>query len=74
MHKTCHIRPAEASYGAGTFARCTTFLAMSCQGYPNMKTGVFELWKDAHFGRSEDQPLIFAILLVLIAITLYFLI
>ena len=39
-----------------------------------MKTGVFEHWKDVHFGRPEDQPLIFALLLVLIAITLYFLI
>ena len=28
-------------------------------------------WRDAHFGRPEDQPLIFAIVLVLIAITLY---
>jgi hypothetical protein len=36
-----------------------------------MKTGAFEHWKDAHFGRPEDQPLIFALLLVLIAITLY---
>jgi hypothetical protein len=36
----------------------------------NMKTGVFERWLE-RFGRSEDQPLIFALLLVLIAITLY---
>ena len=36
-----------------------------------MKIGVFERWGDAHFGRPEDQPLIFALLLVLIAITLY---
>ena len=28
-------------------------------------------WKDAHFGRPEDQPVIFALLIVLIAITLY---
>lgn len=28
-------------------------------------------WTEAHFGRPEDQPLIFALLLVLIAITLY---
>jgi hypothetical protein len=28
-------------------------------------------WKDAHFGRPEDQPIIFALLVVLIAITLF---
>jgi hypothetical protein len=28
-------------------------------------------WSSAHFGRSEDQPLILALLIVLIAITLY---
>lgn len=28
-------------------------------------------WKGAYFGRPEDQPLIFALLLVLIATTLY---
>jgi hypothetical protein len=39
---------------------------------PAMKLGVFERWKDAHFGREEDQPLIFALLFVLIALTLYF--
>jgi hypothetical protein len=39
---------------------------------PSMKTGVFEHWKDAHFGRPEDQPLIFAVLIVLIALTLWF--
>jgi hypothetical protein len=37
-----------------------------------MKTGVFELWKDAHFGKPEDQPLILALLIILIALTLYF--
>jgi hypothetical protein len=36
-----------------------------------MKTGVFEHWRDPQFGRPEDQPLIFAVILVLIAITLY---
>ena len=39
-----------------------------------MKTVMFGRWRDAHFGRPEDQPLIFALLLVLIAITLYLLI
>jgi len=28
-------------------------------------------WRREHFGRSEDQPLFFALLLVLIAITIY---
>jgi hypothetical protein len=28
-------------------------------------------WTEAYFGKPEDQPLIFALLLVLIAITLY---
>jgi hypothetical protein len=28
-------------------------------------------WTGAYFGRPEDQPLILALLLVLIAITLY---
>jgi hypothetical protein len=37
-----------------------------------MQPGVFERWKDVHIGREEDQPLIFAILFVLIALTLYF--
>ena len=37
-----------------------------------MKPGVFERWKDVRIGREEDQPLVFAILFVLIALTLYF--
>jgi hypothetical protein len=28
-------------------------------------------WKDFHLGRPEDQPVIFALLILLIAITLY---
>jgi hypothetical protein len=28
-------------------------------------------WNEAHLGRPEDQPLILALLFVLIAITLY---
>jgi|tagenome__1003787_1003787.scaffolds.fasta_scaffold9445406_2 hypothetical protein len=28
-------------------------------------------WNEAHFGRPEDQPLILALVFVLIAITLY---
>jgi hypothetical protein len=36
-----------------------------------MRTGVFERWKDVQLGRSEDQPVIFALLIVLIAVTLY---
>jgi hypothetical protein len=35
-----------------------------------MKTG--EHWKDAQIGRPEDQPLILALLIVLIALTLFF--
>jgi hypothetical protein len=35
-----------------------------------MQKGVFDWWM-ARFGRSEDQPLILALLIVLIAITLY---
>jgi len=35
----------------------------------NMEKGVFDWWRN-RFGRSEDQPLIF-VLLVFIAITLY---
>jgi hypothetical protein len=35
-----------------------------------MQTGKSGRWTDAHFGRPEDQPLILAILLVLIAIML----
>jgi hypothetical protein len=38
-----------------------------------MDTGLFGRWDGAYFGRPEDQPLIFAVLLVLIAITLYLL-
>jgi hypothetical protein len=38
-----------------------------------MDSGMFGRWNDAQFGRPEDQPLIFAVLLVLIAITLYLL-
>jgi len=36
-----------------------------------MHTGIFGRWDGPHIGRSEDQPLIFAVLIVLIAITLY---
>jgi len=35
-----------------------------------MYIGVFDWWRE-HFGRTEDQPVIFALVLVLIAITLY---
>ncbi len=35
-----------------------------------MQTGKSGRWGDAHFGRPEDQPLILAVILVLIAITL----
>jgi hypothetical protein len=37
---------------------------------PAMYIGVFDWWRE-HFGRAEDQPLILALVLVLIAITLY---
>jgi hypothetical protein len=37
-----------------------------------MKTNVFGRWGDAHIGRPEDQPLVLALVLVSIAITLYF--
>jgi hypothetical protein len=37
-----------------------------------MKTGVFERWKDAQIGKPEDQPLILALLIIPIALTLYF--
>ena len=40
------------------------------QGDPAMYIGVFDWWRE-HFGRAEDQPVIFALVLVLIAITLY---
>jgi hypothetical protein len=35
-----------------------------------MHTGKSGRWGDAHIGRPEDQPLILAVILVLIAITL----
>jgi len=35
-----------------------------------MYIGVFDWWRE-HFGRAADQPVIFALVLVLIAITLY---
>jgi hypothetical protein len=35
-----------------------------------MQTGTFRRWTDAHIGRPEDQPLVLAVILVLIAITL----
>jgi len=35
-----------------------------------MYIGVFDWWRE-HFGRAEDQPVIFALVLVLIAITLH---
>lgn len=41
-----------------------------------MRTGVFERWNKltgAQLGRPEDQPLIFALLIVLIVLTLWFL-
>jgi hypothetical protein len=42
----------------------------SHQGHPAMYIGVFDWWRE-HFGRPEDQPVILAVVLVLIAITLY---
>jgi len=36
-----------------------------------MQTGIFGRWDEAYFGRPEDQPLITAIIIVLIAVTLY---
>ena len=36
-----------------------------------MDTGIFGRWNESYFGRPEDQPLITAVLLVLIAVTLY---
>jgi hypothetical protein len=36
-----------------------------------MHTGLSGRWRDAQIGRPEDQPLVFAVLLVLIAVTLY---
>jgi hypothetical protein len=36
-----------------------------------METGIFGRWDHAYFGRPDDQPVIFAVLLVLIAVTLY---
>ncbi len=35
-----------------------------------MQTGKSGRWDDAHIGRPEDQPLILAVILVLIAVTL----
>jgi hypothetical protein len=35
-----------------------------------MQTGIFGRWDDAHIGRPEDQPLVLAVILVLIAVTL----
>jgi hypothetical protein len=40
-----------------------------------MRTGGFAGWNaltEAHLGTPEDQPLIFAVLIVLIALTLWF--
>jgi hypothetical protein len=34
-------------------------------------TGMFERWKDAQIGEPIDQPVVFAILVIAIAITLY---
>ena len=36
-----------------------------------MKTGMWNNWKDARFGEPIYQPLIFAFLVIAIAITLY---
>lgn len=46
------------------------YLDKGREGDIAMKTG--ERWKNAHFGRPEDQPLILALLIILIALTLYF--
>jgi hypothetical protein len=34
-------------------------------------TGMFERWKDLRIGEPIDQPVIFALLVIAIAITLY---
>lgn len=36
-----------------------------------MKHGRLARWNEAHIGREEDQPLILAVLIALIALTLY---
>jgi hypothetical protein len=36
-----------------------------------MRTGIYRHPDGDYFGRVEDQPVIFAVLLVLIAVTLY---
>jgi hypothetical protein len=40
------------------------------EGDPAMYIGIFDWWRE-HFGRPDDQPVILAVVLVLIAITLY---
>src|SRR5262249_33310385 len=59
-----------ARWATGTFAGERSFSSRSYQGHPAMKIGVFDWWRE-YFGRPEDQPLILALVLVLIAITLY---
>jgi hypothetical protein len=55
----------------GTFARRAGFPDQQPSRRSAMDTGIFGRWG---VGRPEDQPLISAVLLVLIALTLYFLV
>jgi hypothetical protein len=49
-----------------------TVMACEAIGSPVMKQDVFERLKHAQIGEPIHQPLIFAILVILISITLYF--
>ena len=60
----------EGKIGDGNLRVGKSFSSRSHQGHPAMNIGVFDWWRE-YFGRPEDQPLILALLLVLIAITLY---
>jgi hypothetical protein len=70
-------KPGQSQDVAGPPSQAGTFIARTA--FPNYKssrriamdTGIFGRRDGAYFGRPEDQPLIFAVLLVLIAVTLY---
>jgi hypothetical protein len=64
-------RHSVSTAAAGTFAPPAALPTSRASRRFAMHTGLSGRWSDAHIGRPEDQPLVFAVLVVLIAVTLY---
>ena len=65
-----HSRAGMNKNGAGNLAQACGFVERSTEEI--VMADAFERLREAHIGREEDQPLILAVLIVLIALTLLF--